>query len=217
MEGKVSVSNEEVLSRAPDGMSPCLAYSKELSLNISTMKDFVLSLLSRGYGQRVPNADGHEGRLEVCFEPEDYFNWKSQHPLLNLTSSGRFFGGMESVPPKTFSTRRGPLILYSEDLASTYQSGLANRKRKAPSCSKQDAEKQLNMLQDLTGAIPAFGKKKLCLKFLLKATEPESWDVNLSDRPVPSKSSRSLLPIEVETQVQVRVTDSTAVGLLYQA
>lgn len=34
------------------------------------MKDFVLSLLSRGYGQIVPNEDGHDGRLEVCFEPE---------------------------------------------------------------------------------------------------------------------------------------------------
>lgn len=34
------------------------------------MKDFVLSLLSRGYGHFVPDEDGNDGRLEVCFEPE---------------------------------------------------------------------------------------------------------------------------------------------------
>ncbi|KAK7153885.1 hypothetical protein R3I94_007291 [Phoxinus phoxinus] len=125
-----------------------------------TMKDFVLSLLSRGYGQIVPDEDGNDGRLEVCFEPEDYFNWKSQPSLLRLTSSGRFFGGLEPAPPKTYSTRRGPLILYSEDLALAYRSGQVNRKRKAPSCPKQEVEKQLHTLQDLTGAILAFGKKK---------------------------------------------------------
>lgn len=34
------------------------------------MKDFVLSLLSRGYGHFVPDENGIDGRLEVCFEPE---------------------------------------------------------------------------------------------------------------------------------------------------
>lgn len=67
------------------------------------------------------------------------------------------------MPPKTYSTRRGPLILYSEDLALAYQSGQVNRKRKAPSCPKQEVEKQLRTLQDLTGAILAFGKKKVNL------------------------------------------------------
>lgn len=51
--------------------------------------------------------------------------------------------------------------------------------------------------------------------FLLIAAEQERWDVNLRDRPVHSKSSRILLPRKVETQVQVRVTDSAAV-LVYQ-
>ncbi|KTF94702.1 hypothetical protein cypCar_00002087, partial [Cyprinus carpio] len=94
-------------------------------------------------------------------ETTDYFNWKSQPPLLRLTSSGRIFGGLEPAPPKTYSTRRGPLILYSEDLALAYRSGQVNRKRKAPSCPKQEAEKQLHTLQDLTGAILAFGKRKV--------------------------------------------------------
>ncbi|KAF4109440.1 uncharacterized protein KIAA2012 isoform X2 [Onychostoma macrolepis] len=136
------------------------------------MKDFVLSLLSRGYGHIVPNEDGHDGRLEVCFEPEDYFNWKSQPPLLRLTSSGRFFGGLEPVPPKTYSTRRGPLILYSEDLALAYRTGQVNRKRMAPSCPKQEVEKQLHTLQDLTGAILAFGKKKSTVGPLAGVTHP---------------------------------------------
>lgn len=38
------------------------------------MKDFVLSLLSRGFGQIVPDESGHNGSLEVCYEPEvNYF------------------------------------------------------------------------------------------------------------------------------------------------
>ncbi|XP_073668095.1 uncharacterized protein KIAA2012 homolog isoform X2 [Paramisgurnus dabryanus] len=124
------------------------------------MKDFVLSLLSRGYGQIVPDENGHDGRLEVCFEPEDYFNWKSQPPLLRLTSSGHFLGHVEPAPPKTYSTRRGPLILYSEDLALSYQPGTLNRKRKAPSGSKHEVDFHLHTLQDLTGAILAYGKKQ---------------------------------------------------------
>ncbi|XP_051998755.1 uncharacterized protein LOC127655151 [Xyrauchen texanus] len=138
----------------------------------NTMKDFVLSLLSRGHGQVVPDQDGHYGRLEVCFEPEDYFNWKTQPTLLRLTSSGRFLGGMEPVPPKTYSTRRGPLILYSEDLALSYQSGQVNRKRKAPSCPKQELENQLHTLQDLTGAILAYGKKQSKVVSLAGVTHP---------------------------------------------
>ena len=35
------------------------------------MKELPLSLLSRGCGQLVPLTEGgHDGRLEVCFEPE---------------------------------------------------------------------------------------------------------------------------------------------------
>ncbi|XP_050974425.1 titin homolog isoform X2 [Labeo rohita] len=161
------------------------------------MKDFVLSLLSRGYGQIVPNEDGHDGRLEVCFEPEDYFNWKSQPPLLRLTSSGRFFGGLDPVPPKTYSTRRGPLILYSEDLALAYRSGQVNRKRKALSCPKQEVEKQLHTLQDLTGAILAFGKNKSKVGSLAGVTHPLLPDtkhaiqnVNMRHRPGDKNSSQ---------------------------
>ncbi|XP_056610553.1 uncharacterized protein LOC130427264 isoform X2 [Triplophysa dalaica] len=124
------------------------------------MKDVVLSLLSRGFGQIVPGESCHNGRLEVCYEPEDYFNWKSQPPLLRLTGSGLFLGGTEPVPPKTYSTRRGPLILYSEDIALSYQACQVNRKRKALTGPKQEVEYHLHTLQDLTGAILAYGKKQ---------------------------------------------------------
>lgn len=50
---------------------------------------------------------------------------------------------------------------------------------------------------------------------LLIAREQKRWDINLKDRPVHSKSSKILLPRKVETQVQVRVTDSVVV-LVYQ-
>nr|XP_055072213.1 trichohyalin [Misgurnus anguillicaudatus] len=136
------------------------------------MKDFVLSLLSRGYGQIVPDENGHDGRLEVCFEPEDYFNWKSHPPLLRLTSSGHFLGHVEPAPPKTYSTRRGPLILYSEDLALSYQPGTVNRKRKAPSGSKHEVDYHLHTLQDLTGAILAYGKKQSKAGSLAGVTHP---------------------------------------------
>ncbi|KAL0183994.1 hypothetical protein M9458_019690, partial [Cirrhinus mrigala] len=58
-------------------------------------------------------------------------------PLLRLTSSGRFFGGLDPVPPKTYSTRRGPLILYSEDLALAYRERLraAQNRKLRSSCT----------------------------------------------------------------------------------
>ncbi|XP_043104126.1 trichohyalin isoform X2 [Puntigrus tetrazona] len=172
------------------------------------MKDFVLSLLSRGYGQVVPNEDGHDGRLEVCFEPEDYFNWKSQPPLLRLTSSGRFFGGMEPVPPKTYSTRRGPLILYSEDLARAYKTGQVNRKRKAQSCPKQEVEKQLHTLQDLTGAILAFGKKSAAGS-LAGVTHPLLPDTkhaiqNINTHPRPGEKNYNSSQVKGEKNNQIR-------------
>lgn len=69
-----------------------------------------------------------------------------------------------SVPPKTYSMRKGPLIRYSVDLALAYETGQVNRKRKAPSCPKQEVEKQLHTPRDLTGTILAFGKKMVNLR-----------------------------------------------------
>ncbi|XP_066542028.1 uncharacterized protein [Hoplias malabaricus] len=132
------------------------------------MKDLALSLLSRGYSEVVQtDGGGHYGRMEVYFEPEDYFNWKSQPALLRLTSSGRLLGGVDPVPSKTYSTRRGPLILYSEDLAlSTSQT---NRKGRTFRTSRQEAEVQLHTLQDLTEAILAYGKREMFNKNMRKS------------------------------------------------
>ncbi|XP_066544262.1 uncharacterized protein KIAA2012 homolog isoform X2 [Amia ocellicauda] len=125
------------------------------------MKDPSLSLLSRGCGQLVKTEmDSDEGKVEVYFEPEDYFNWRSHHAFFHLSriSAGR---GLEPVPPKTYSTRKGPLILYSEDLAlSSWHSGGLDRKRRATRHYRQEVELQLRTLRDLTGAILAYGNKQ---------------------------------------------------------
>ncbi|XP_035265920.1 uncharacterized protein LOC118223462 isoform X3 [Anguilla anguilla] len=125
------------------------------------MKDFALSLLSRGCGHVVrTQVDSQSGRIEVCFEPEDYFNWKSSHPLLRLSESGRIRCGAEPAPPKTYSTRKGPLLLYSAELALPRKPEDASRKRRGSQHSVQEVQLQLRTLRDLTGAILAYDKKQ---------------------------------------------------------
>ncbi|XP_061735469.1 uncharacterized protein LOC133538142 [Nerophis ophidion] len=81
------------------------------------MKD--LSALSRGCGRVVKMSTcSDHGRLDVCFTPRDYYIWKSQDALLRLTASGSFLRNEESSIPKTYSTRRGALVLYSRDLVT---------------------------------------------------------------------------------------------------
>lgn len=48
-----------------------------------------------------------------CVCQQDYYNWKSQDSFLQLSSSGRLLQTQSGLP-KTFSTRRGPLLLYSQ-------------------------------------------------------------------------------------------------------
>ncbi|KAJ8405351.1 hypothetical protein AAFF_G00318240 [Aldrovandia affinis] len=125
------------------------------------MKDLSLSLLSRGCGQVVrTRMNNQDGRIEVCFEPEDYFNWKSQQPVLRLSDSGRIGCRVEPAPPKTYSTRRGPLVLYSADLALPCKPDAVNRNRQGSQHSLQEVELQLHKLRDLTGAILAYDKKQ---------------------------------------------------------
>ncbi|KAI1898300.1 hypothetical protein AGOR_G00070900 [Albula goreensis] len=126
------------------------------------MKDFSLSLLSRGCGQVIQTQmDSQGGRIEVCFEPEDYFNWKSQQPELRLSDSGRIRCGVEPAPPKTYSTRKGPLLLYSADLALPANPDGTDRKRQGCQHSAQEAELQMRTLRDLTGAILAYDRKQV--------------------------------------------------------
>ncbi|XP_073927530.1 uncharacterized protein KIAA2012 homolog isoform X2 [Castor canadensis] len=121
---------------------------------------FALSLLSRGHGKLVQNKQ----KLEVYFEPEDYLNWKSPEDYVlvskpqdedkaNQHSWSLFL-------PKTFSTRKGALILYSEGLAI---SAWTPKERRGPSYLKGHRKRldlELHTLQDLKEAILAYGRKQ---------------------------------------------------------
>lgn len=85
-----------------------------------------LSLLAKGIGQVVTN--GHE-KLEVYLEPEDYYNLKSYSPYQLSAIKQKENGYRESdierngfsksVPlHKTFVTRKGALLIFSEELAN---------------------------------------------------------------------------------------------------
>lgn len=116
---------------------------------------FTLSLLSRGHGKLVQNKQ----KLEVCFEPEDYLNWKSpeDYVLVSKAQNGDRASqhSWSLLLPKTFSTRKGALILYSEGLAV---SAWTPRKRRKGPRKKPDHE--LHTLQDLKEAILAYGRRK---------------------------------------------------------
>ncbi|XP_019794433.2 LOW QUALITY PROTEIN: uncharacterized protein KIAA2012 homolog [Tursiops truncatus] len=122
---------------------------------------FTLSLLSRGHGKLVQNKQ----KLEVYFEPEDYLNWKSPEDYI-LVSKPQDEGNADQhmwslFLPKTFSTRKGALILYSEGLAI---SALTPKERsKGPYCPKGHRKRldlELHTLQDLKEAILAYGRRQ---------------------------------------------------------
>ncbi|XP_056244505.1 uncharacterized protein KIAA2012 isoform X2 [Seriola aureovittata] len=126
------------------------------------MKDLSLSLLSRGCGRFVSsnrNTGRHDGRLDVCLTPQDYYIWKSQDSLLRLSNSGRLLMEAESTLPKTYSTRRGPLLLYSQDLVTletNCDSEIGNRKKRVVRQYTQQVEQQLSTLKELTAAILSY-------------------------------------------------------------
>ncbi|XP_032880337.1 uncharacterized protein KIAA2012 homolog isoform X2 [Amblyraja radiata] len=114
-----------------------------------------LSLLSRGYGEPV-NKD-HE-RLDVYFEAQDYFNWRSWSNTdsisLELNNSKYFQHDYNSIVSKTFSTRRGALVIYSENLAlQAWQRQHGVKWRRA-------TKLRLSTLSDLTRAVLAYGQRE---------------------------------------------------------
>ncbi|XP_075464719.1 uncharacterized protein KIAA2012 homolog isoform X3 [Ascaphus truei] len=121
-----------------------------------------LSLLSRGNAQVVNTS--HK-KLEVRYEPEDYFNWKSRqlfHTRRFLNGGNTAHSSWEALPPKTYSTRKGALVLYSEDLALPSWHGTRDRLINRSHRHKRKRFKlELNTLQDLTGAILAYGRKQV--------------------------------------------------------
>ncbi|XP_073162541.1 uncharacterized protein KIAA2012 homolog isoform X2 [Lepidochelys kempii] len=121
-----------------------------------------LSLLSRGTGQVVKK---NQEKLEVHFEPEDYLNWKSHEGYCHVSrflNERQFMKGCWGLYlPKTYSTKTGALVLYSEDLAQpswkqrggrSGQQGLRHRRNKL--------QIELHTLQDLTRAILAYGGRQ---------------------------------------------------------
>ncbi|XP_070693664.1 uncharacterized protein KIAA2012 homolog [Pempheris klunzingeri] len=121
------------------------------------MQDLSLSLLSRGCGRFISsngNTGRHDGRLDVCFTPQDYYLWRSQDSLLRLSDSSRLEA--ESTLPKTYSTRRGALLLYSQDLVTmetSCHSETRERKQRVVRRHTRQVEPQLSTLKELTAAI----------------------------------------------------------------
>ncbi|XP_031223489.1 uncharacterized protein KIAA2012 homolog isoform X16 [Mastomys coucha] len=143
---------------------------------------FTLSLLSRGHGKLVQNKQ----KLEVYFEPEDYLNWKSpeDYVLVSKAQNGDSASqhSWNIFPPKTFSTRKGALILYSEGLAV---SAWTPRERRRGPRKKPDLG--LHTLQDLKEAILAYGRRK--------RKQDSAWRPYLYFRSKPeSQSQRQIQP-----------------------
>ncbi|XP_078460051.1 uncharacterized protein KIAA2012 homolog isoform X1 [Lampetra planeri] len=103
-----------------------------------------LSLLSRGIGLLVRN--GQE-KVEVYFEPQDYLNWRvtgGRHPACRCLYWPT--GGLA----KTYTTRTGPLLLYSEELAypaHLYQEEVRRHQRRGHQPSLPQPESFLQQVQ----------------------------------------------------------------------
>ncbi|KAJ4921165.1 hypothetical protein JOQ06_022273 [Pogonophryne albipinna] len=114
----------------------------------------------RGCGRLVSsngNTGRHDGRLDVCFTPQDYFIWKSRDSLLRLSNSGRQIVNEESALPKTYSTRRGQLQLYSQDLVTIETSAVTrDGKQKVVQRYTRQDKSQLSTLKELTAAILSY-------------------------------------------------------------
>ncbi|XP_072473404.1 uncharacterized protein KIAA2012 homolog isoform X2 [Notamacropus eugenii] len=117
---------------------------------------FTLSLLSRGNGQVVQSK---QKRLEVYLEPEDYLNWTPQDKTL-IGKSQNGAKVTQGPLPKTYSTRKGVLILYSEDFAEPSWKQEERNKGPHPYCRrKKKSGFVLHTLKDLTAAILAYGSE----------------------------------------------------------
>ncbi|XP_042639609.1 uncharacterized protein KIAA2012 homolog [Orycteropus afer afer] len=122
---------------------------------------FTLSLLSRGHGKLVQNKQ----KVEVYFEPEDYLNWKSPEDYVLVRKpqdeNNANQDSWNLFLPKTFSTRKGALILYSEGLAIS--AWTPEERRNGTSHPKVHSKRlglKLRTLQDLKEAILAYGRKE---------------------------------------------------------
>ncbi|XP_050419088.1 titin isoform X2 [Patella vulgata] len=130
-----------------------------------------LSLLSRGIGEIQQN--GHE-RVEVFLEPEDYFNFvkdpkriylppiQTRCPFIPSPSTASARESKKIDLPKTFTTRRGALLLFSEDLALRNRDR-AHKHHVTPLSQSVNATKGLNIktVDDLAKSILSYGKEQV--------------------------------------------------------
>ncbi|XP_055360844.1 uncharacterized protein KIAA2012 homolog [Betta splendens] len=188
------------------------------------MTDLPLSLLSRGCGRLVApsgGSGGRDGRLDVCLTPQDYDLWKSKEALL-LPSRGRLLA--KPTVPKTFSTRRGALLLYSQELVSvetSHRPDVGVRKKKVIQRDTQQMKQRLSSLKELTAAILSYRNNQSSSSRLApppnlppplhctrpaspRATAPAGLDLLLQLNPqwLPAKNSTAVKTHEKDTDEQ---------------
>ncbi|XP_077304720.1 uncharacterized protein KIAA2012 homolog isoform X4 [Lithobates pipiens] len=120
-----------------------------------------LSLLSRGNAKVIKTT---QERIEIRYEPQDYFNWRSHHDF----QLRRFLNGKcashnyWAIPThKTYSTKKGPLVLYSEDLAlPAWNSSQDKHGHRSHRYKRKKFKIELSTLLDLSGAILSYGRKQ---------------------------------------------------------
>ncbi|XP_052234781.1 uncharacterized protein LOC127847142 isoform X2 [Dreissena polymorpha] len=158
-----------------------------------------LSLLSRGVGEIKRN--GTE-KVDVIFEPQDYFNFVEQshdrpfflpplqsrygfsHEPSQISSRYTSSSSKDAVHlPKTFTTRKGALLLFSEDMAHRTKKPKHHEKHKSigfypdqdvtesTETLPSSADHDLKTVDDLAKSILSYGsfdEGKMNLKFLRK-------------------------------------------------
>ncbi|XP_033114055.1 uncharacterized protein LOC117114495 [Anneissia japonica] len=116
-----------------------------------------LSMLSRGIGAEK-EIKGHR-KLEVSLEPEDYHNIQSKKFYLPPIQQQAWQNGnivnREMMTHKTFTTRKGALLLYAEDLASA-GGGATDGKKKALEAEDSSLFSSTN---EFCSAILSYGAK----------------------------------------------------------
>ncbi|XP_078324775.1 uncharacterized protein LOC111122773 isoform X8 [Crassostrea virginica] len=135
-----------------------------------------LSLLSRGVGEITKN--GHE-KIDVVFEPQDYYNFVNdtsriylppiqpsytyEEPTFSISRTSKK-SVQEINMPKTFTTRKGALLLFSEDMAHRQRHTHHHIRKSHMSfddreseLSKSADEIDLRTVDDLAKSILSFG------------------------------------------------------------
>ncbi|XP_053386723.1 uncharacterized protein LOC123538660 isoform X20 [Mercenaria mercenaria] len=170
-----------------------------------------LSLLSRGVGEVTRN--GSE-KVDVIFEPQDYFNFVEEshdRPFFLPPLQPRYHG-FTSEPsqlssrysskdavhlPKTFTTRKGALLLFSEDMAHRTKAVEAKKHRHQGFHSDRDitlssleessTDRDLKTVDDLAKSILAYGSidesGNMNLKVMAQRTKKRRYDFERQIRP----------------------------------